>query len=620
MHVYARSLCLIAGFWALTACSYTKNSRGLASLGAVEMQEADTSEPAPPPSEFSDDKVALDLDVLRDQGTPAIEGSGVQTKGLSFAGGAGKVRLRKGTKLVALLDNHCASTRAGGLSREIKDSSADQSVMPVQAFGFTLADETALDDLSQSAVDDECVMRVANDIEMRTSLVPNDPLLSRQTQHATIESAAAWDRFYGASGITQDVVIAIVDSGVNYNHEDLRANMWRDTDGSFGRDFVNNDNDPMDDNNHGTHCAGIAASASGNGLGGAGVMGTRAKIMAVKVMNASGSGSSTAIINGVLYAIQKGAKVINLSLGGPGTSSAWQTALKRAVDAGVVVSIAAGNDGTRLSTTSFFSPAGYARELGGALAVGSIDATFTRSSFSNFGPDFVEIGAPGSNILSTVRNGTYASFSGTSMAAPVVAGAAGLVIGQLRSRGVNPSAALVEELLLAGAIQDANLATSFKNGNRLNIRKLAEVIDARFPAGTPVATPTPVPTPVATPVATPQPTPAPTATPPGIAVTQLYWVNGTTNVLLSTSQVNTVRVDPVNPTIFRAVVQNGAQVQSVRFEVDTRSGTDNEASYGIRVGSTVLQPGLHRLRATPFTLDNAQGTAGTSITVQVQVP
>jgi thermitase len=297
-----------------------------------------------------------------------------------------------------------------------------------------------------------------------TTLV-NDPYFPQQWHHAKIHTPEGWD-----FGRGQNVVIAIVDTGVICTHPDLVGKCVA------GYDFVNNDNDPRDDHGHGTHVAGISAMATNNGIGGAGV-GFDAKVMPMKALGSTGNGGHAAIASAITWAADHGAHVVNMSLGGYFTSSTLRNAVAYAVGRGVTVVAAAGNDNTSNPTY----PAAYPDVIGVAATTQSDG----RASFSNYGT-FVDVAAPGVGILSTVMSGSYQAWSGTSMASPVAAGLAGLLKGQNMAR----TPAQIEQIMTSTAddLGAAGWDQLFGYG-RINAQR------AMSSSGSPTNTPaTPLPT------------------------------------------------------------------------------------------------------------------------------
>ncbi len=243
---------------------------------------------------------------------------------------------------------------------------------------------------------------------------PNDPYFNSGLQWGPqrIQAPQAWDISRG-NGIR----IAIVDTGVQNDHPDLQGKVV------MGYNYVNGNWNPYDYNGHGTHCAGIAAAATNNGIGIAG-MAPGAQIYAVKVLGDNGSGTLANVAAGIRHAADNGSHVINLSLGASVGASTLEDAVNYAWSRGSVVVAAAGNAGN----TARHYPAAYAN----AIAVAATDSADRKASFSTYGT-WVDVAAPGVDILSTYSGSRYAYLNGTSMAAPHVAGQAALLAAQGRS-------------------------------------------------------------------------------------------------------------------------------------------------------------------------------------------
>jgi len=275
--------------------------------------------------------------------------------------------------------------------------------------------ETDIPEEIKVPVDEELVFPM--DDEQLYATAPNDALYTKQWHHSNINTVEAWNATKGA-GIT----VAVIDSGIDYNHPDLKDNI-------VGWESAVKGSDGRDDNGHGTHCAGIIAATANNKIGISGVA-PEANILSIKALNKNGSGTTDAIIASVEYATQQNVDVISMSLGGLVWDKAYDKAIQKAINKGIVVVAAAGNDGVY----QVQYPAAYANVITVAATTEDNDLTY----FSNYG-NWVDIAAPGYNILSTMPTnftrtdtkyeGTgYGYMSGTSMACPVVSGTVALML------------------------------------------------------------------------------------------------------------------------------------------------------------------------------------------------
>ncbi|HYO92834.1 MAG TPA: S8 family serine peptidase [Pyrinomonadaceae bacterium] len=278
----------------------------------------------------------------------------------------------------------------------------------------------------------------------------NDPKLSEQwslhnegqrggKRDSDIRALSAWAKTTGS----ERVVVAVIDSGVDYTHPDLVNNIWvrpaninEYTDEELGTindeqgyNAVVNSGDPMDDNGHGTHCAGIIGAQGDNSIGIAGIN-WEVEIMPLKFISSNGSGTTKDAIEAINYVIDRkragvNVRIISASWGSTAKSSALREAIKRASDEGILFIAAAGNSSADSDRMPHY-PAGY--DLPNVVSVAASDRNDQLASFSNYGAKSVHIAAPGAEILSTWLNNQYEEHSGTSMATPEVAGVAALIL------------------------------------------------------------------------------------------------------------------------------------------------------------------------------------------------
>jgi subtilisin family serine protease len=315
---------------------------------------------------------------------------------------------------------------------------------------------------------------------------PNDPLLSDQwglintgqregKSEADIGALAAWAKTQGSG----KVVVAVLDSGVDYTHQDLAGNMWHRpadmemyfdeqlgvVDDANGFSAVDRARDPMDENGHGTHCAGIVGAEGDNGEGIAGVN-WKIEIMPLKFMGKGGFGTTKDAIEAINYVIERkregvNVRVISASWGSRSKSKALEDVIRKAGEADILFVAASGNDSENADRTPHY-PANY--QLPNIISVAALDRRDQLASFSNYGAKNVHIAAPGKEILSTWLDNKYEEHSGTSMATPFVAGVAGLVLSVEPNLSVKE---LRERLLNSVDALDA-LQGKVSSGGRIN--------------------------------------------------------------------------------------------------------------------------------------------------------
>jgi subtilisin family serine protease len=325
--------------------------------------------------------------------------------------------------------------------------------------------------------------------ESFTPVVPNDPRFSEQwalsndgqnggKADADISALRAWATTKGSD----KVVVAVLDSGVDYKHPDLENNIWKrpenimayrdndlgEIDDLHGYNAIDNDGDPMDENGHGTHCAGIIGAEGGNNEGITGVNWT-VQIMPLKFMDASGSGTTKDAIEAINYVIDRkkagvNVRVISASWGSTQKSRALEDVIKKAYEAGILFVAASGNASVDTDKNPHY-PSSY--NVGNVISVAALDRNDQLASFSNYGAKTVHIAAPGKEILSTWLDNGFRESSGTSMATPVVAGVAALVL----SKNPNMSVDELRKHLLDSVDKLPSVRGKVVTGGRINAAK-----------------------------------------------------------------------------------------------------------------------------------------------------
>ncbi len=264
-----------------------------------------------------------------------------------------------------------------------------------------------------------------------------DPLFYRSYGVRLIGAEKSWDSFTIGSS---EVIVGVIDTGIDYTHEDLASNVWKNPkeipnngidddnngfiDDIYGWNFVNNTNNPIDDNRHGTHVSGTIGAVAGNNLGTIGVS-PKISMMACKFLDNEGQGTTKAAIDAISYAVSNGAKILNNSWGGHGFSPLLLDTIKAAERMGVLVVAAAGNWNENNDERPVY-PASF--DAANVISVAATDQRDRKADFSNYGKNTVDLGAPGVVIYSTLPLNRYGNSDGTSMAAPHVSGAAALIL------------------------------------------------------------------------------------------------------------------------------------------------------------------------------------------------
>ncbi|MBU1693008.1 MAG: S8 family serine peptidase, partial [Verrucomicrobia bacterium] len=358
------------------------------------------------------------------------------------------------------------------------------SLVPV--YQMEITDGVTLSQKLAQVRSDPNVLYAEPNYRVQIDRTPNDPSFGMLwglhntgegggTADADIDAPEAWSRATGS----RDIIVAVIDTGIDYNHVDLADNMWKNTgeiptngidddangyvDDVYGYDFYNKDADPMDDHSHGTHCAGTIGAVGNNGVGVVGVN-WRVKLMALKFLSSFGGGWDADAISAIEYAWRNGAKISNNSWGGYGYSQSLYDAIRAAELNGHLFVSSAGNYGLDNDVWPQY-PASF--DLNNIIAVAASDRKDEMPLWSNYGLTSVDLAAPGASIYSTILGGGYSSFDGTSMSAPHVAGVAALIA------SINPDLGYeqLKQYILDGVDEKAAFADKMLTDGRLNASK-----------------------------------------------------------------------------------------------------------------------------------------------------
>ncbi len=361
-------------------------------------------------------------------------------------------------------------------------------------------------DICPDLIASRAVRACSPNFVVHASAIPNDTKFGNLWglgSASGIDAPRAWDATTGSN----EVVVAVIDTGADYNHQDLAGNIWTNpreipnngidddhdgvVDDVHGANFSGSGarGNPMDDNNHGTHVSGTIGALGNNNLGVVGIN-WHVKILPIKFLNGAGSGTTGGAIQAINYMVALknsgvNIRVANNSWGGSmsvsGTDPLYE-AIRAAGNAGIIFVAAAGNDGANNDINPEY-PASY--DLPNIVSVAAIDQQQKKATFSNYGVSRVDIGAPGVGIWSTTPNNTYASYSGTSMATPHVAGALALLLGS----EPNLSAAQAIQRLYDSAVPLDSLAGKVATGRTLNVARM--IYNETNPLPPPTPTPPP---------------------------------------------------------------------------------------------------------------------------------
>jgi subtilisin family serine protease len=493
----------LLGSKGFSAASSSVNCKPGMENGVAKKMETNN---ATPPGAFARKKVLLRDDFSENSG---------------LAKTSAPVTVDAGRSLGVILNNSCLQENSDQVAGTLitKAAISTGGLIPGldrQAYEWILDRDYTDTEIETLADGEPCVEGISWNREYKIQATFNDSGMIYQTHLNSIRAMQSYDSFYNTGGgmnltgtLSDAVVVAVVDTGVDWRHPDLEANMWAHQNG-VGIDITTVGSQAVDYNpfdvstiGHGTHVAGLVAAVSNNRQGIIGTMPFRARIMAIKIFRRESNGelstTSQFFYNAVKFAYLNKASVINLSLGaiGPGAAadSLAQAGVSEAIANGSFVTVVIGNadgggNGQVVDGTTFSSIPGQYSTMDGVIGVGSFDSnTGSKSYFSHYSTTYAEIAGPGAEqgttgIYSTIPTAlsSYGRLAGTSQAAPIVSAAAALTVGMIKEAyGVSPTPAEVERLLKASAVKSPSLTTFFKDGNKLDLLNLVQKINQDYP-------------------------------------------------------------------------------------------------------------------------------------------
>lgn len=390
------------------------------------------------------------------------------------------------------------------------DNTSERDKTPLDSvYTITFKSEIPVIQLSQELSKRSDIEYAEPNYIVKINAIPNDPgFVTQWGLHTTgefggkadadIDAPEAWDLTVGD---TETIIVAVLDTGVDTGHEDLTSRIWRNTDEPVfngidddnngfiddvhGWNFLNDNYNISDSQGHGTHVSGIIGAERGNGRGIAGVA-DKVKIMPIKFLNSNGEGTLQDAAQGVVYAADNGARVVNCSFGVFAITppQALYQAIQYARTKGVIVVAAAGNEGVDIGEVGNYTyPANY--DLDNIITVASTTLSDRLSSFSNYSKLYVDLAAPGSDIVSTLPDNKYNVKSGTSMATPFVTGSVAVAMSHYPLATITQ----IREYILSSVDKLTDLTNDVLTGGRLNLHKIVSAVPTQIPTATSIPTP-----------------------------------------------------------------------------------------------------------------------------------